>query len=137
MTAYISVSFAKRKLADRELSVIAETLNKFKIEPFIFVDKHKFDLAQERQMMKQAMSDIDNCDFLIAETSGKGIGIGVEVGYAKAKNKPVVYIRKKDAEHSTTVSGISDFQIVYDDTGDLQKQLTDLLNKMATIDHRA
>ena len=49
------------------------------IEPFIFVDNYNFDLTQERQMMEQVMIDIENCDFLIAETSDKGIGIGIEV----------------------------------------------------------
>jgi nucleoside 2-deoxyribosyltransferase len=132
MTAYISVSFSKRKLVDKELSTIIETLNKYKIEPFIFVDNYKFDLTQERQMMQQAMTDIDNCDILIAETSNKGIGIGIEVGYAKAKGKPIIYVRQKEAEHSTTVSGISDFQIVYSDTNDLQKQLTDALKEIMT-----
>ena len=78
-------------------------------------------------MMQQAMRDIDHCDVLIAETSHKGIGIGIEVGYAKAKGKPVIYLRHQDAEHSTTVSGISDFQIAYSDTNDLQKQLCGIL----------
>jgi 2'-deoxynucleoside 5'-phosphate N-hydrolase len=129
MTAYISVNFSKRKLADKELTAIIGTLKKFKIIPFIFVDNYKFDLTQERQMMQQAMADIDNCNILIALiTAGKGIGIGIEAGYAKAKGKPVIYVRQKDAEHSTTVSGISDFQIVYLDTNDLQEQLAGILN---------
>jgi nucleoside 2-deoxyribosyltransferase len=90
MTAYISVSYSKRKLVDKELNAIIDTLNDFNIAPFIFVDSYKFDLKQERKMMQQAMADIDNCDILIAETSDKGIGIGIEVGYAKAKEKPVI-----------------------------------------------
>ena len=98
---------------------------------YIFVDHYKFDLTQERQMMQQAMTDIDHCDILIAETSDKGIGIGIEVGYAKAKGIPVIYVRKTDAEHSTTVSGISDFQIAYADANDLQKQLAKILNEIA------
>ena len=81
-------------------------------------------------MMKQVMADIDNCDILIAETSDKAIGIGVEAGYAKAKDKTVIYLRQKDTEHSTTVSGISDFQIIYLDTNDIKNQLADILNKM-------
>ncbi|MEO5581154.1 MAG: nucleoside 2-deoxyribosyltransferase [Saprospiraceae bacterium] len=76
------------------------------------------------------MNDIDHCDILIAETSNKGIGIGVEVGYAKAKGKPVIYIRQKDAEHSTTVSGISDFQMIYSDSNNLKNQLTDIINQL-------
>ncbi|MEQ1675120.1 MAG: nucleoside 2-deoxyribosyltransferase [Chitinophagaceae bacterium] len=127
MKAYISVSFSKRKSADKELTAIIDTLNGLNIKPFIFVDNYNFDTTQERQMMQQAMTDIDNCDILIAETSDKGIGIGIEAGYAKAKGKTVIYVRKKEAEHSTTVSGISDFQIIYLDTADLQKQLASIL----------
>lgn len=133
MTAYISVSYSKRKLIDKELNAITDTLNKFKIVPFIFVDNYKFDLTQERQMMQQAMRDIDNCSILIAETTDKGIGIGIEVGYAKAKNKPVIYVRQKNAEHSTTVSGISDFQIIYEDNNDLQKKLSETINKIVMV----
>ncbi len=130
MTAYISISYNKRKLLDKELSAIINTLSDFKITPFVFVDNYKFTQTHEREMMQQAMTDIDNCDILIAETSDKAIGIGIEVGYAKAKNKPVIYLRQKDAAHSTTVSGISDFQIIYGDTNDLQIQLADAIRKL-------
>jgi 2'-deoxynucleoside 5'-phosphate N-hydrolase len=130
MTAYISVSFSKRKLIDEELSAIINTLHQHKIEPFIFVDNYEFDLTQEREMMQQAMAGIDSCDILIAEVSDKAIGIGIEVGYAKAKSKPVIYLRKKEAERSTTVSGISDVQIVYNDVNDLQKQLVGALKEI-------
>jgi nucleoside 2-deoxyribosyltransferase len=125
MTAYISVSYSKRKSLDPALTAIAETLHGFNIDPFIFVDHYQFDPAQEQAMMQQAMADIERAYILIAETSDKGIGIGIEVGYAKAKNKPVIYLRQTNAEHSTTVSGISDFRIIYDDVIDLKKQLAD------------
>jgi nucleoside 2-deoxyribosyltransferase len=127
MTAYISVSFSKRKLADKAIDAITGTLKEFKIAPLIFVDAYKFDITQEREMMQQAMKDIDNCGILIAETSDKSIGIGIEAGYAKAKGKPVVYVRHKDAEHSTTVAGISDFKIIYNNSNDLQKELAGIM----------
>jgi len=130
MKAYISVSFSNRKSIDQQITAITDTLAAFKISSFVFVDNYKFELTQERELMKQAMHDLDNCDILLAETSEKGIGIGIEVGYAKAKGKTVIYLRQKDKEHSTTVSGISDFQIVYLDTADLQKQLADTLIKI-------
>lgn len=130
MRAYISVSFNKRKLLDKELTAIITTLKEFGIAAFVFVDHYKFELSEERQMMEQAMNEIDNCDLLIAETSDKGIGIGVEAGYAKAKNKPVIYLRQTDAAHSTTVSGISDSQIIYSDSRDLAKQLALILDNL-------
>jgi len=129
MKAYISISHSKRKALDKELSAIKTALVKLNIDPFVFVDNYTFGASQERKMMEQAAADIDHCDILIAETSDKRIGIGIEVGYAEAKTKPIIYLRHKNADHSTTASGISDFQIIYEDIPDLQKQLEDILTK--------
>lgn len=130
MNAYISISYSKRKLFEKEISTIVDTLKSFKISSLVFVDTYTFNVSQEKEMMQQAMIDIDNCDILIAETSDKGIGIGIEVGYAKAKGKIVIYLRNNDAEHSTTVSGISDYQIVYFNNQDLKDKLTNLIHKI-------
>jgi 2'-deoxynucleoside 5'-phosphate N-hydrolase len=130
MTAYISISFSNRAVFNEVLTTISNILLESGIQPFIFVDEYQFSPAQEQQLMKQAMADIANCTFLIAETSDKAIGIGVEVGYAKAKGKPVIYLRHTDAEHSTTVAGISDFKIIYKDNTDLQKQLRDVIRRI-------
>ncbi len=129
MKAYISISHSKRKVLDKELSAIKTTLVKLNIDPFVFVDNYTFGVSEERKMMEQAAADIDRCDILIAETSDKGIGIGIEVGYAKAKMKPIIYLRHINADHSTTASGISDFQIIYEDISDLQRQLAEILTQ--------
>lgn len=81
-------------------------------------------------MMQQAVASIDRCDLLIAEVSDKAIGIGVEAGYAKGKDKPVFYLRQKDSEHSTTVSGISDQSIIYESIPDLELQLSNSIKKI-------
>jgi nucleoside 2-deoxyribosyltransferase len=136
MKAYISISYNKRQELIDELQSIIETLKKFHINPFVFVDNFKFSSEQEKEMMQQAILSIDDCDLLIAETSDKAIGIGIEVGYAKAKGKPVIYMRNKDAEHSTTVSGISDFQIIYDDIKDLREKLTIVLSRIINFQNK-
>jgi nucleoside 2-deoxyribosyltransferase len=122
-TAYISISFNKRKELDQEVDCLMRVLNDYRIVPFLFVDHYRFDPTQEQVIMQQAMKDIEQCSLLIAETSDKAIGIGIEAGYAKAKGKPVIYMRKNTAEHSTTLSGISDFQIIYTNVNDLERQL--------------
>jgi nucleoside 2-deoxyribosyltransferase len=133
MKAYISISYNKRQELDDELQLIKETLKEFYIKPFVFVDTFKFSSDQEKEMMQHVILSIDDCDLLIAETSDKAIGIGIEVGYAKAKGKPVIYMRNKNAEHSTTVSGISDFQILYDDAVDLKQQLGSVLLRLLSM----
>ena len=123
MKAYISISFSKRKERNEELNSIGKVLSTYKIKPFVFVDNFNFTSEQEKEMMHEAMKAIDDCDLLIAETSDKAIGIGVEVGYAKAKGKPVIYLRNNNTDHSTTVSGISDFTISYNDINDIEEKL--------------
>jgi len=83
--------------------------------------------------MQTAFSAIDKSEILIAEVSDKAIGIGIEVGYAKAKNKPVIYLRHTVAEHSTTVSGSSDYTVIYADTSKLQKQLNEILKLFTSL----
>ena len=128
MKAYISISYHKRQSLNTALTAIVSVLDELSIEPFVFVDHYKFDTTQEEEMMAAAISELAHCQLLIAETSHKGIGIGIEAGYAKALNKPIVYIRHKEAEHSTTLSGISDYRIIYKSADDLQQQL-DLIIK--------
>lgn len=127
MKAYISVSFKNRKLLSSEIDTIIKVLTENSIDALVFVDKYRFNISQEKEMMLKAFEEIDNCDILIAETSEKGIGIGVEVGYAKGKGKTVIYLRQKDTEHSTTVAGSSDFQIIYSDSNDLRMQLLEII----------
>ena len=128
--AYVSVSHNERQSLRGALDAIGETLGEFKFESFIFVDHYSFARDQEKEMMKQAMKDIDQSQLMVIEASYKAIGIGVEAGYGKAKNKPIVYVRKKEAEHSTAVSGISDMHIIYDSISDLRLKLSEALKSM-------
>lgn len=130
MRAYISVSYHLRNALREELDAVKEALISLQIEPFIFVDQYKFDPSDEMAMMKQALADIDTCDMLIAETTEKAIGIGIEAGYAKARNKPVIYLRKNSAPHSTTLSGISDYRVYYENAADLKRQLESVLKQI-------
>ncbi|MGG9963581.1 nucleoside 2-deoxyribosyltransferase [Ferruginibacter sp. SUN106] len=127
MKAYIAVSFNKRQSVNDVIDIITTALKQFSVESFVFADHYHFAPDEETQMMQQAMAAIDNSDIVIAETSHKAIGIGVEVGYAKAKQVPVIYMRQKNAPHSTTVAGISDFHVIYADANDLQQQLHTLM----------
>ena len=48
-SAYISVSYSKRKSLDKELNAMTEGLNTFNITSFVFVDHYRFDANEERQ----------------------------------------------------------------------------------------
>jgi nucleoside 2-deoxyribosyltransferase len=124
MKAYIAISYAGRYQLKDELETICHALKDEGIESFVFVNQYQFRPEEEKLMMQQAMKEIDHCDILIAAASEKAIGIGIEAGYAKGKGKTVIYIRQEAAPHSTTLSGISDHQIIYSDLHHLSDQLS-------------
>jgi nucleoside 2-deoxyribosyltransferase len=129
MEAYISIGRVNRNLLDKEISAVTETLAAIGISSNIFVDRYSFRADQEKDMMARAMSEIDRCDLFIAEVSEKGIGVGVETGYARAHNKTILYLRHADVEHSTTVSGVSDYHVFYRDAGALKLKLEKIVTQ--------
>ena len=78
MQAYISISFSKRKELEKEVQAIKNALQKCGISGFVFVDEYQFSAKQEKKMMQNAIEDIEKSAILIAETSEKGIGIGID-----------------------------------------------------------
>ena len=131
MQAYISISFSKKNELEKEVQAIKNALGKFGISGFVFVDEYQFSAKEEKEMMQKAMEDVEKSAILIAEVSEKGIGIGIEVRYAKAKNIPVIYVRNSSSEHSTTVSGIADFKIIYENEIDLEEKLEKILKNLS------
>ena len=123
MKAYIAIPYQGRNEIREELDTITSILNQCGVSPFVFADQYSFKAEEEKKMMQQAMEAINQSDWLIALASEKAIGIGIEAGYAKGKGKPVIYIRHIESEHSTTLSGISDYQIIYIDLQDLAQKL--------------
>jgi nucleoside 2-deoxyribosyltransferase len=123
MQAYIAVSFNNRPAMENEIQILCEVLLSFNINPFVFVDHYHFTVQQEKEMMVEAFKKIDESDLFIAELTHKAIGVGIEAGYAAAKNKPLIYVRQFDADHSTTIAGISSQQIFYKAGDDLKSSL--------------
>ncbi|MEO1514070.1 MAG: nucleoside 2-deoxyribosyltransferase [Bacteroidota bacterium] len=130
MTAYFGISKSKRGEFDQEVDSVRKVLNNYNVTLEVFVDKYEFTSQQEKEMMETAFSEIDNCELMIVELTTKAIGVGVEVGYAKAKNKPIIYLKKGDAKYSTTVGGSANHFIEYSDEGELETKLEAVMDEL-------
>ncbi len=128
MTAFIALSFNHRHELAPVIDTVTSTLASFDIESFAFVYEYTFKPQHAKQMMQTSFRHIRECNLLIAEVSHKGIGIGIEIGYATALGKPVYAFRHFTAEPSTTVEGTATHTLIYQDTTDLAQQLTRLLS---------
>ena len=127
--AYLAISYSNRKLFDKEVKSLIELCKMNQIELLSFVDNYNFKENEEKEMMKTAFLEIDKSDFLIAELTTKSIGVGIEIGYACAKGKPIIYLRKKDSEYSTTASGSSTHNIEYENETDLMELMKNILKQ--------
>ena len=126
-TAYLAISLSNRPRFDAEVKAIRQCFQTFDWELLVFVDTYNFSPEEEKTMMQTAFSDLDQCDLLIAEVSKKAIGVGVEVGYAVGKGKPIIYLKRKQASYSTTVGGSADHFIEYENSVELALKLKETL----------
>lgn len=130
MKAYISLDAAARKLLGKEIIALGMALNSANVEQFIFADKYSWEVGEESEMLENAMKHIDSCNFIIAETSHLNVTTCVELGYAKAKRKPIVYLQKEGIEVNEIIYALSNFHIIYSNPKDLYDQLSEFLKNI-------
>lgn len=51
------------------------------------------------ELMRKTFAEIEKSDVLIVEYSEKGVGVGIEAGYASAKKIPVAVIARTGSEY--------------------------------------
>ena len=78
---------------------------------------------EPKELMRLTFDEIDKSDILIVELTEKGVGVGIEAGYAYARNKPIIVIAKEDSDISNTLRGIAKKVIFYKNTKDLSEKL--------------
>lgn len=70
-------------------------------------------------LMQKSFEAIDACDLVVVDLTEKGVGIGIEAGYAWAKHIPIVTIAQAGSDISETLRGISDGICFYERYSDL------------------
>lgn len=78
-------------------------------------------LFSSKELMQQTFEIIENCDAVIIEFSESGVGIGIEVGYAVARNIPVYVLLPKGNDISPTIQGVCKSCYEYETDEDLHE----------------
>ena len=79
------------------------------------------------ELMIKSFEQIDLCDLVLVELSEKGVGIGIEAGYAYAKDIPIISIAKSGCDISSTLQGISKGTCNYNGIDDLKELFGNIL----------
>lgn len=77
-----------------------------------------------QELMQKTFAEIATSDIVIIELTEKGVGLGIEAGYAWASQKPIITIARKGADISTTLQGISQQVLWYEDPAALAEFFT-------------
>lgn len=70
-------------------------------------------------LMQRTFAMIERCDLVVIELSEKGVGLGIEAGYAYAKGVPVVTVAKGGSDVSETLRGSSKEVVFYGEVREL------------------
>lgn len=122
---FISIKFHEDNRNRELINSISSILEKKGLETICIIrdvekwGQNKFGTPEE--LMKKTFDEIDSSDLVIVELSEKGVGLGIEAGYAFAKGKPIVTIAKTGTDISSTLQGISQEVFFYRQYHELER----------------
>lgn len=122
MKAFISIKYKEDGSNRKLIEDISSALEENQIESYsMFRDCQKWgDVKIEpEEIMEIAFENLDDCDLFIVEFSEKGVGIGIETGYAYANNIPIIVVAKEGSDVSSTLRGIAKDILFYDSADEL------------------
>ena len=128
MRAYLGIKYYADNRNREMIEGVSSTLAKCGVATFCVArDSEKWGAVrlEARDLMHKTFEVIEGCDLVVIELSEKGVGLGIEAGYAHAKGIPVVTIAKWGSDISETLKGVSSHVIFYKNFADLSP-LTDL-----------
>jgi nucleoside 2-deoxyribosyltransferase len=80
-------------------------------------------------LMARSFEEIDSSDLVVVDLTEKGVGLGIEAGYAHARGIPVVTIARQGADISQTLRGISAQVLWYEGRDDLKRVVEKIGNR--------
>lgn len=122
MRAYISIKYCADNSNRNCIEKIASALEQNGFETVCVTrDVEKWgqiELSPE-ELMQRTFTEIDLSHLIVIDLTEKGVGLGIEAGYAYAKGIPIAVIAKKGSDISATLQGISQQLFLYDEFDDL------------------
>ena len=73
------------------------------------------------ELMQLSLAAIDNSHLVVVELSEKGVGVGIEAGYAYARQILVITLARRGADISDTLRGISAAVLAYGDLAEVKE----------------
>lgn len=83
------------------------------------------------ELMHRTFEMIERCHVVVIDLTEKGVGLGIEAGYAYARGFPVLTIAQEGADISATLLGISSGVVRYRNFKTLQDEIVPILQTLS------
>jgi nucleoside 2-deoxyribosyltransferase len=126
MKIFFVIKFHEDLSNKKEIEEICESLRLAGAEIIVTArDYEKWGgvVLNSAELMRLAFKTTDESDLLLVEFSEKGVGLGIEAGYAYAKGIPIVVIAKKGSDISKTMEGVAKEVIFYEKAEDVGEKI--------------
>ena len=133
MRAYIAIKYHEDYRNKTTVDKISSILERKGYEIFCMVGDIKteeLDPHDPKGLMESTFKKIDICDTVIIDLTEKGVGLGIEAGYAYAKGVPIITIAENSSEISETLEGISEDVLFYKGIDGLETLLDKTLDRL-------
>jgi nucleoside 2-deoxyribosyltransferase len=129
-SAYLALSFEDREKHRSLITTLRQALEQQGWQTLAPVFDWNESVTDYSDLMNKAFLAIRNSKVIVAELSNKSVGVGIEIGYAKSLQIPIIYIKDKSAPLSTTASGTADYYYEYENPDQVVSYILDICRQI-------
>ncbi len=122
MKAFLSIKYHPDLHNKDKIEIIMRILESCGINPFCVArDFEKWGQVHfdPQELMSITLREIRSTHLVVVDLEEKGVGVGIECGYAAARGIPIVTIAPRGSDVSLTLQGISREIVYYTAADDL------------------
>ncbi len=127
--AYIAIKYHPDNSNRERIEAISAALERCGWQTMCIVrDVEKWGQVEfsPQELMQRTFDEIDASHIIVIDLTEKGVGVGIEAGYARARGLPIITIAQTGSDISTTLRGISRRVLFYDEVCALRLTKDDL-----------
>ncbi len=125
MKAYLAIKFKEDQSNRKLIEDVSASLAAVGVETYVMArDFEKWGAVKNvwpDVLMAHTFRAINEADIVVVEFSEKGVGLGIEAGYAFAQRKPIIVVAKEGSDISSTLRGIAKRILFYKNHEDLEE----------------
>jgi 2'-deoxynucleoside 5'-phosphate N-hydrolase len=129
MKVFISVKYHEDFANQGRVQMLCELARNHKMDPVCLqemaADNGNAVLSPD-ELMRHTFLELRDSKLVIVDLTEKGVGVGIEAGYARARGIPVVVIAASGTEISESLVGIAERVFYYQDWEGLDRFMAEI-----------